>query len=493
MAKRLRRSSKRLRHRPKKSQKKYGILNGFKYLILAVIIAFIGYIISWNSHVKTLTAKEAAALPYSTPLVKKEKVPKEYSKVSSLLRSSERLEWFIKTKSRISDHRLHDLVIVLKNKNGSPIDRQKVHITLDKHEFHHGGVMNIWQFSGERKTGKPYIDPTIYKEKFLELFNAGGFNNAFKFKLQRNHASLLPQAINWYEQKGIHLRGHTLIWPGERHLPKEILGVLDNNELLRQKSCNMVRNWAKKWQIKEWDVINEPRANHLIQDKLGKNIEVDWFKIAKEASAYKDVKLYLNDYQIVSGTKDQFKDIYEENVQMLLDRGAPLNGLGVQSRFKFDRSPKQIHDALDRLAKFNLPIKGTEFEVVDLKRKLTDQQRAKITLEVASSYFGHPHVNGLYVWTIFQSSHDAIVNGKPSWGHSSFMIEKDGSLKPNGLVWKYLFKHLWSIDSPYMTDIYGAVKIRAYRGDYSIKLLQHGKTITRQFKVTKNNLIEITL
>ena len=255
----------------------------------------------------------------------------------------------------------------------------------------------------------------------------------------------------------------------------------------------MVRGWASKWQLAEWDVINEPRANHLIQDKLGKDIEVDWFKIAKEASADKDVQLYLNDYQIVSGTKDKYKDLYEENVQMLLDKGAPLHGLGVQSRFKFDRSPEEIHDALERLGKFNLPIKGTEFEVVDLKRKLSDQQRAKISLEVISSYFSHPAVKGLYVWTIFQSSDEAMVNGKPSWGHSSYMVEKDGRLKANGLVWKYLFKHLWSIDSPYKTDSHGAVKLRAYRGQYSLKLTYKDQPISKKFTVTNDNIIEINL
>ena len=142
-----------------------------------------------------------------------------------------------------------------------------------------------------------------------------------------------------------------------------------------------------------------------------------------------DVQLYLNDYQIVSGTKDLFKDLYEENVQMLLDKGAPLHGLGIQSRFKFDRSPQEIYQSLDRLAKFNLPIKGTEFEVVDLKRKLSDQERAKITLEVVSSYFSHPSVTGLYAWTVFQSSHEPELNGKPSWGYSSYMVEKDGKIK----------------------------------------------------------------
>ena len=31
-------------------------------------------------------------------------------------------------------------------------------------------------------------------KKFLELFNAGGFNNAFKYKLKKNHAAQLPNA-----------------------------------------------------------------------------------------------------------------------------------------------------------------------------------------------------------------------------------------------------------------------------------------------------------
>ena len=255
----------------------------------------------------------------------------------------------------------------------------------------------------------------------------------------------------------------------------------------------MIRTWAQKWDLYEWDVINEPRTNHLLQDTLGKSEEAKWFKLAQKSSKNPNVKLYLNDYQIVSGTKDKFKDEYEQNIQQLLEQGAPLSGLGVQSRYKFNLTPEQIYQALERLSKFQLPIKGTEFEVADLKRKLSDQERAKITFEVAATYFSHRLVHGLYAWTIFQSSTHPEVNGKPSWGHSSYMINKDGSLKANGLVWKYLFKQLWVTKGIVKSNAQGIIKTRAFKGQYSISFTHQGKSFTKIIQLDKDKVIEIKI
>jgi endo-1,4-beta-xylanase len=463
----------------------------------SVILALLGFIITcllWDSKLTVNTTQlNISEIPYSAVSAKKNNLPKEYKAVAGLIKRQEQMPWFQEANKRVEDHRKADLVLVLKDSKGYSIADEDVAIELKSHDFHHGGVMSIWQFSGIRKNTKPYVKPSIYHSKFLELFNATGFNNAFKPKLKNGHAEHLPKAIEWTQQHQIPLRGHTLIWPGEKHLPKEVLKEKSSKSKLR-KACNtMIRSWVQKWQLSEWDVINEPRANHLVQDILGKEEEAKWFKLAKTTSKDPNVQLYLNDYQIVSGIKDSYKDIYEKNAQVLLDQGAPLHGLGVQSRFKFDISPEQIYKNLTRLNKFNLPIKGTEFEVVDLKRKLSDQERAKITFQVASTYFSHHLVKGLYVWTIFKSSNEAMVNGKPSWGYSSFMINQDGSLKANGLIWKYLFKHLWTSDLKTKSNTQGIIKTRVFKGRYKITFTHEGKKITRTIHLDKDQIIEIKL
>lgn len=480
--------------RKQKPTKSSNINSVFKVAIVLALIAFIITCLLWDSTQKIDVSKlKISELHYSESISKKELLPKEYNSVVGLIKRQEKAPWFQKVQKRVENHRKADLVLVLKDEEGNSIPNTKMSIELESHDFHHGGVMSIWQFSGIRKSSKPYIKPQIYQSKFLELFNASGFNNAFKPKLKNGHAEHLPKAIEWTKKHQIPLRGHALIWPGEKHLPKEVLKVQSNKSKLRQACNSMIRSWAEKWQLSEWDVINEPRTNHMVQDTLGKEEEVKWFKLAKRSSKDPNVQLYLNEYQIVSGIKDSFKDIYEANVQSLLDQGAPLNGLGIQSRFKFDISPEQIYKNLERLSKFNLPIKGTEFEVVDLKRKLSEQERAKITFQVASTYFSHRLVKGLYVWTIFKSSHEAMLNGKPSWGHSSYMINEDGSLQANGLVWKYLFKHLWTSDIEVKSNQQGIVKSRVFKGRYKITFQHKGKAITRSIQLNKNRIIEIKI
>ena len=476
----------------KPKQSSFSLL--LKIFMILGLSTFILVCIFWNSGQKVdVSQLQIADIPYSELDSEVKKLPQEYKSVAYLIKKQEKAPWFQEATKRVEEHRKSELVLVLKDSQGNSIAHTDVKINLESHDFHHGGIMSIWQFSGVRKSTKPYIDPKIYRSKFLDLFNATGFNNAFKPKLEKGHAEHLPKAIQWAKENKIPLRGHTLIWPGEKHLPKEVLEHKDNKAKLR-KACNdMIRRWAKKWDLYEWDVINEPRTNHMVQDKLGKSEEAKWFKLAKQASKNPNVKLYLNEYQIVSGIKDSFKDTYEKNVQDLLDQGAPLNGLGIQSRFKFDISPEQIYKNLNRLNKFNLPIKGTEFEVVDLKRKLSDQQRAEITFQVASTYFSHKLVKGLYVWTIFQSSNTAMLNGKPSWGYSSFMINADGSLNANGLVWKYLFKTLWTTKASVKTNELGIAKIKAFKGRYKVSFTHQGKKVHKTIQLDKNKIIEIKL
>ena len=77
---------------------------------------------------------------------------------------------------------------------------------------------------------------------------------------------------------------------------------------------------CSRGQIVEWDVVNEPFTNHALIDLLGKDVLVDWFKLARQSDP--DPRLFLNDYPTL-GSGSAHEQHFEKTLQFLLDRATP--------------------------------------------------------------------------------------------------------------------------------------------------------------------------
>ena len=117
-----------------------------------------------------------------------------------------------------------------------------------------------------------------------------------------------------------------------------------------------------KDQFYEWDVVNEPYAQHNIMDSLGgKRLMVDWFKAARKNT--QGVRLFLNDYTMFH-TSGNGSDSFYDNIKFLLDNHAPIEAIGEQSHI--GGTPPGIAfilEKLDRFSTFGLPIEITEFDI----------------------------------------------------------------------------------------------------------------------------------
>tara|TARA_B110000305_G_C19137972_1_gene492044 strand:- start:44 stop:472 length:429 start_codon:yes stop_codon:yes gene_type:complete len=111
------------------------------------------------------------------------------------------------------------------------------------------------------------------------------------------------QVGEWAVRNNIELRGHALIWPGFGHMPSHYEkahkdGTLDMNQALKD-----IQKWfAEAGELTaattvEWDVLNEPRSNHDIQDVVGDDIMIKWFHMAKQY--FPNHRLFVNEYDIV--------------------------------------------------------------------------------------------------------------------------------------------------------------------------------------------------
>lgn len=380
-----------------------------------------------------------------------------------------------------------------------------VEVELLKHNFRFGGVLNAASLSKNEEK---------YKDVFLKMgFNSAGFNNALKYKLWKGQQKHQPgKIIEWLHSNDISVRGHCLIWPGMSQggsrMPKELIKLLEKKAPKSKiKSCceKIIRESARKWDVCEWDVINETRGNHIIQDLLGKEVEADWFRVAQKYSRNREIKLYLNENRVISDPpqkkrvfvkengkrKKKFEyvnevnsknmKLYYENVKELLRNGAPINALGFQSRFGYKNSPEIIYDRLCVFNEFALPITATEFE---MKTTIGEEiDKAEMTERVMTIYFSHKLVSGIYVWTIFP--------GSSSEGREEGREILNSAGKPNlrGKVWLYLTKNHWKTHEKIVTNSSGTVKLRGFKGYYLIKV----NNKLSKHEITKNKKINIEI
>ena len=410
--------------------------------------------------------------------------------ISKIEKGSE--AWRREADKRIDQYRKTEIKVkVVDALSGKPVKNAEVTFQLMQHDFRFGGIINAGDFRRDEEK---------YKKVFLDMgFNSSGFNNSLKYKLWRGAQKKRPgEIIEWLHSNGISVRGHCLMWPGMSqggsHIPKELLKLVEQYQKsksialaqkIRKCSNDIIKKWAEKWDVCEWDVINEPRGNHMIQDLLGKQIESDWFKTADKYSRNRGIKLYLNENRVISDpgkkkriiTKVKNKRVvtfkYEnkvrsknimlfyENIKELIANGAPVNALGFQSRFHKILPPEIIYDRLCVFNEFGFPITATEFEMTDEIKSEID--KALMTERAMTVYFSHRLVDGIYAWTLFP--HD----------NNHHILEESGRPNLRGKVWLYLTKNRWNTYVATETDSRGSTTIRGFKGKYKITVKVDGK------------------
>ena len=235
-------------------------------------------------------------------------------------------------------------------------------------------------------------------ENEMKLYTiASNENTEFNYKdISTYDFSQADEMLTYMRKKGKKIRGHALIWHYEA--PDWIMQCTDKALLLDMIDTycyNVVKHFSDKFGdvIYAWDVVNEAvsdnynggKVEQAVKDVFGNNDDgcnemrssfysvagIDYittaFKAARRADA--NVKLYYNDYNICT-EKQKLRGVMNL-VSQIIDAGAPIDGVGVQSHFKSTGSGV-ITDAenainyLHRLAEIKnhpLDIQITELDV----------------------------------------------------------------------------------------------------------------------------------
>lgn len=352
--------------------------------------------------------------------------------------------------------------IVVKAKAGS-----KVEIEQLSHEFWFGCAIPDGVFNGRT----PESDRVKFKQKFLELFNSAVTENAVKWanmeprKGEVNYA-VVDAILEWCDANNIPLRAHNLFW-GIHQFVQPWVKELSDEELeqtLKNRAITITSKY--KGRFAEYDLNNEMIHGNFYEERLGDDITLKMAKWAQQGDP--DIKLYLNDYDILTGKK---LNEYMEHIRLLLKQGVPIAGIGVQGHLhaeSFDRA--EVKRALDSLAQFNIPIRITEFNMPGQRSKfynnrnlqMTPEEEQQKAIDLVDYYricFAHPAVDGILMWGFWEGA---------NWIPQSSLYKRDWTPTPAAHAYKNLIFKEWWTKANGKTNRKGVFSVPAFYGKYKV-------------------------
>jgi GH35 family endo-1,4-beta-xylanase len=386
--------------------------------------------------------------------------------------------WRKEAEERIEKIRKEDLSITVSNPLGEPISGAVISVKMQRHTFGFGSAVNAQMILLQNPEGEKY------RNTILKYFNKTVIDNALKWGAWEQNRQPAIDAVKWLRAHHIAVRGHNLVWPSWSYTPDHLRSLKNHPEALSQRIDEHITDevTAMKGQCVEWDVINELYANHDLTDLLGQKAILRWFQLAHQADP--EAKLFMNDYDTVELGREHnaHANAYEETIKFLLDHGAPLSGIGIQSHFGWYLSaPVDVLKGLDRFAKLGLQLEITEHDI-----NINDEQlQADYTRDYMILAFSHPAVTSFISWGFWEGCH---------WAPDGAYFRKDWSLKPAGKVWIDLVTNQWWTNATGITDTNGLFKTRGFLGDYEICVTHNGRSTIVHTTLNKNaTLLKVLL
>lgn len=370
--------------------------------------------------------------------------------------------WRAAAAERIEAHRKADMRIRVEDALGRPVAGARVAVAMKKHAFEFGTAVNAAYMA----SGAPAEEIDRYRQEILALFNAAVLENDLKWPTWENgDKAHTLETLRWLVGAGMAVRGHCLVWPSWKHLPKDLPALKDDPQALRRRIREHILDVAgsARGMLVDWDVINEAYTNHDLMDILGREAMVEWFHLAREADPR--ATLYINDFQIIAGggTNKAKQDFYYDTIKYLIDSGAPIGGIGLQCHFgSAPTPPERALAILDRFAALGLDLKITEFDV----QTPNEQYAADFTRDLLTVAFSHPAVKGFYMWGFTDKRH---------WKRAAPIYDENYNLKPSGKEWKKLVFEDWWTNAEGETDAEGEFALRGFLGDYEIEAAKGGR------------------
>jgi GH35 family endo-1,4-beta-xylanase len=343
-----------------------------------------------------------------------------------------------------------------------------------RHEFWFGAALANHAFDGRMSRS----DTGHYREVFLANFNSAVTENALKWPNMEPKPGVVDYAtvdaiLKWTSRHEIPLRGHNIYW-GVNDMVQPWLKDMDAptlRETLQKRGEDIGRRYRGRFA--EYDLNNEMIHGDFYADRLGAGITremADWV-MSQDPSA----KLFVNDYDILTGRR--LAD-YVRHIRDLLAKGVPIQGIGVQGHLHGDTfNPSDLTAALDELAKFNLPVRVTEFNFPGQRSKFfkhreiamtgeEEQAKARAIVEYYRTCFAHPSVTGILMWGFWEGA---------NWIPQSSLFRRDWTPTPAALAYHDLIYREWWTHWTGSVGSEGRIEVPAFFGTHRVTI--GGRTI----------------
>ena len=229
--------------------------------------------------------------------------------------------------------------------------------------------------------------------------------------------SVADELVEFAEQSGLRIRGHTLFWHRLNGMPAWLEGEVTSApdpaarlaELMEDHATTVVERYAGR--LAHWDVVNEPLAllsggfdpGNFFFQVLGES----WLDIAFHSAHAADPEalLFLNETatEVIPAKFDGLVRLVED----MLARGVPVHGVGLQGHIFFGPpDPVILRDQLERIAALGLIVELTELDIplplfVNEPDPLGAQ--AKAYADVFAACLAVPACTGITVWGVDDS------------------------------------------------------------------------------------------
>jgi endo-1,4-beta-xylanase len=374
--------------------------------------------------------------------------------------------WRKAAEARIEKIRKGNLTVRVQDKAGKPVRGAQVAVRMRKHAFLFGTAVNATALSSQRLSSETLAR---YKQEIGRLFNFAVMENEMKWpqwsRVESRPATIA--AVDWLRESGLQVRGHNLVWPSWNNTNvKAAQDAKGDPAALAKVIADHIAEatTAFRGRLVDWDVINETFTNHDFMDILGRHAMVDWFNAARAGDPA--AKLYINDFNILEGEDKAHQDDYAATIQYLIEQGAPVDGIGLQSHFPARVTPiDELLRRFDRFAAFGKELEITEFDI-DTSDEAT---QADYTRDFMTAAFSQPSVKAFVMWGFWEGAH---------WKPRGAMLGRDWSLKPNGEAYQDLVFKRWWTNADGKTAASGTFTTRGFLGDYEIEVKAGGKSKT---------------
>lgn len=248
--------------------------------------------------------------------------------------------------------------------------------------------------------------------------------------------------INFAQSNGMDVRGHTLVW--HQQVPQWISqdGKKNNHGWTREQLTDIMRDHINgvagglKGKVREWDVVNEcldddqsivwsnPSGYKLRpsvwKDVIGEDFIEQAFRMAHEADP--DAELYLNDYG-VEFIGDPKAEAFYNLVKKLLEKGTPINGVGLQCHLTTGQAnARKLKDNIRRFGELGLKCIITELDITQADPKAADaaKRQAEDYCAVTMAALSEENCPTVMIWGLCDPD---------SWRENNPLLF-DGSVKP---------------------------------------------------------------